>query len=238
MLPTEIIDNAQNYLADKGVYRTNTFLLDVFNDGYKLAAVLTLFDERRGSFSQSSTRNMISTPGSGRLIAPLYVANTATGKRVQPVRIQDFEFYSSTWEGTVGGADIDYYTVLAPYHPAEIEMWCVPMVNDGTTDVTVVGAYVPVDATLSDELRMPENFQDILFWYTVFGGFVSEPGMGEDAGRAYEQFVRRINELTERMKSRFPGGQGFRPRPVEFPYDIVTRQQQKGTEKREDQDAS
>jgi len=227
-----IIDTVQTYLADKGVYRTDAFILESINDGYKLTAVLTLFDERRGSVSIGETRNFVSLPVSStaEMIAPVYVANTTTGVRVNPVRLDEFEFYSTLWEGDVDDVDATQYTVLAPYAHSMCNMCVVPIPSGGSVDLTVMGAFVPATLDLTDEPRLSENFQDILFHYGVFHGFASEPGRAKDSMEAYKMFVNRVNELVATTKSRFPSGQGFKPRPVEFMVDNVKRSQQKTVE--------
>lgn len=229
MLVSEMIDNVQKLLADKGVYRTDTFVLDMINDGYKLVSTLTLFDERRSSISVSGTRNMVALPVSGdaQMIAPLYVANGSTGNRVQPVRLEDMEMHTQEWEGQVDGADVEYYSMTSPYCNAKAELWCVPISTSGSVSLTVVGAYVPADLGTTDTPRMAEEYQDVLVWYGVFAGFVSEPGRTEDAVGAYEMFVQRVNFMVGSLKSRFPSWQGYRPRPVEFKYMDVIRRQQK-----------
>ena len=237
MLVSQIIDNIQSTLADKTVYRTDAFVLETVNNGHKLTSALALFDERRTTVTISGTRNMTGLPlvSSSEMIAPVYVANTTTGNRVNPVRLNEFELYSSEWESVVDGADMDYYTVLSPYHNAETELWCVPIATTGTTNLTLIGACVPVDLGATDTPRLPEGFQDILFHYGVFAGFTSEPHRTQEATEAYQMYVRRVNDLISSIKSRFPSDQGFKPRPVEFKYDEITRQEQKAPEQTQDE---
>lgn len=229
MLVSQIITNIQNTLKDTGVYATDTFVLDVVNDGYVLVSVLSLFDERRGSVSVSGARNMVWLPtvDSAEMLGVAYVANTASGSRVSPVRLDQLELYTQEWEGVVDGADVDYYTTLSPYHHAEAMLWCVPVSTSGTVGLTVVGPCVPTALTAASTPRLPEEFQDILYYYGLFGVFVAEPGRAEDAAGAYKVFVERVNMLIENLKSRFPSWQGFRPYPIEFKYTSVMRYQQK-----------
>jgi len=230
-----IVDNIQSTLADKGVYRTDTFVLAGVNDGYRLVALLTMFDERRASISVNGARNFVPLPKSGtaEMFAPIYLSNGPSGNRVNPADIQKFEFYSFAWEGNITGADGQYYVVFSPYHNAECMLCVVPVQNTATQSFTIVGAYIPTALGLTDVPRLPETFQDILYYYGVFHGFLSEPNRGQEATQAYGQFVTRVNELTAMIKSRFPSNQGYKPRPVEFVYDIVTRQQQKDAEPKE-----
>jgi len=229
MLVSTLVANIQYILADKAVYRTDAFVLESINDGYKLTAVLTLFDERRGSVSIGETRNFVALPvdSSAEMIAPIYVANTTTGTRVNPVRLDELEFFSSTWEGTISGVDATQYIVLAPYDHAECMIGVVPIPSGGSVDLTIIGAFVPVSLTATDEPRLSENFQDILFHYGVFHGFASEPGRAKEAAESYKMYVTRVNELVATTKSKFPSGQGFKPRPVEFMVDDIRRSQQK-----------
>jgi hypothetical protein len=233
MLVSALVDNIQYTLADKGVYRTDTFVLSTINHGQKLVAVLSMFDERRSSISISGSRNMVSLPAT--MLVPIFIANTTSGNRVNPVRLNEMEFYSSEWEGVVEGADVEYYTVLNPHHDAEIELWCVPIPTTGTVDLSIVGAYVPADLTATSTPRLPEAYQDLLYLYGCFAGFVSEPGRTQDAGREYGKFVARLNGFVASLRSRFPSGYLFRPQPIEFNYEAVTRQQQKESQPKQEQ---
>ena len=227
MLVSTIIDNVQNTLADDGVYRPDDFILQAINHGYGLVALFSMFDERRSTLSVSGSRNMVGLPDG--MLVPLYVGNTTSGNRVSPVRLNEFEFYSVEWEGITDGVDVDYYTVLNLIHPSEAELWCVPMPSTGTTDLSIVGAYVPDDLLSTEQPRLTESFQDLLYLYGVFAGFVSEPGRTKDAAREYKKFVSRMNEFVGSLKSRFPSGYLFSPQPMEFVYEDVTRQQQKSS---------
>jgi len=237
MLLSTIIDNVQSFLADKGVYRTDSFITEALNDGYKLTAVLTMFDERRETVSIGETRNFVALPvdSDAEMFAPIYVANTSTGVRLNPVRLDELEFYSSLWEGDIDGVDATQYIVLAPYDHAECSICVVPIPSGGSVDLTIIGAFVPDTLTASDEPRLSENFQDILFHYGIFHGFASEPQRSKETAEAYKMYVTRVNELVAQTKSRFPSGQGFKPRPVEFLHDDVKRSQQKTTEDQQQQ---
>lgn len=229
MLVSQIVSNIQTTLEDAGVYVTDTVALATINDGYKLLSVLTWFDERRGTVSVSGTRNMVCMPvvSSSEMLGPMYVANTSTGNRVSPVRLEEFEIYTSEWEGQVSGSDVMYYTMLAPYGSSESMLWCVPIPTSGSIGLTVIGPCVPVSLGATDTPRLPEEYQDLLYYYGVFAGYVAEPGRAEDAALAYKMFVERTNQLIEQLKSRFPSWQGGRPSPVEFKYTTITRYQQK-----------
>jgi len=157
----------------------------------------------------------------------MYVANTASGNRVNPTRLEEFELHLDEWEGQVSGSDVMYYTMLAPYHNAESMLWCLPIPSGGDIGLTVIGPCVPVELTVGDTPRLPEEYQDLLYYYGLFAGYVAEPGRGEDAAGAYKMFVERTNQLIEQLKSRFPSWQGWRPSPVEFKYTTIMRYQQK-----------
>ena len=229
MLVSQIVINIQNALEDDGVYATDAFVLDVVNNGYKLIAALTMFDERRGTVSVSGARNMVYMPqvSSAEMLGPAYVANTSTGNRVSPARLEEFELHLAEWEGQVDSADTMYYTMLAPYHNSESMLWCMPVPSTGSVGLTIVGPCIPVDLVATDTPRLPEEYQDLLYYYGLFGCYVAEPQRAEDAVGAYKVFVERTNQLIEQLKSRFPSWQGFRPSPVEFKYTTIMRYQQK-----------
>jgi len=225
MKVSELMDQIQASLEDEGVYRTDDFILDAINDGYKMMAVLTLFDERRVDVEVDGTRNYVCLPkdGDAECIAPLYVANKATGKRVHPVNIRDMEYYSSAWEGKVGsGGDAQYYWVQSPYHYPNSRLLIVPMQNIGGTSLSVIGAFVPTDLTPSDEPRIPRGFQDALYYYARFLGFTSEPTRGNEAAESFGHFIDKVNALAALQKSRFPSHIGFEPQSVEFLYENVS----------------
>lgn len=225
MLVSQIIDNIQTTLTDTGIYATDTFVLDVVNDGYKLISALSLFDERRSSVSVSGARNMVYLPD--KMLGVAYVANTTTGNRISPVRLDQFELYSTEWEGIVDGPDVMYYTTMSPYHSAEGMLWIVPVTNSGSIGLTVVGPCVPDDLATTSTPRLPEEFQDILMYYGLFGCLIAEPHRAEDAAEYYQIFVERTNQLIESLKNRFPSWQGFRPTALEFKYTGIMRYQQK-----------
>jgi len=233
-----IRNNVKNSLEDEDIYRTDDFIDSAINDGYKLCAMLTLFDERRASVSISGTRNCTALPtdGTAECFAPLYVANSHTGSRINPARLDQFEFYSTKWEGIVGSENAQTYTVMSPYHSAMSSLLVCPIQNIGSTELTIIGAFVPSTLVTGSEPRLTEAFQDILFYYARFYCLISEPERGKDALEEYKQFITRLNEFIMSIKTRFPGGRDFEPNPVEFIYDMVTENQQKPQRKEETQE--
>ena len=234
MLVSEIIKNVQNSLADDGVYRTDTFLLGGINEGHKLVALLSLFDERRTSVGITGTRNMLALPTSGdaECIVPLYVADSDTGNRVQPARLDQFELYASNWEGEVGTGSNRYYTLLSPFHNAYAMLFACPVQNTGTTNLLIIGAFVPADLAATEEPRIAETYQDILYQYGRFYGYASERGRGADMLAAYQEFTKRLDAFIVGIKSRFPSGRDYEPTPTEFLYANISSGQQKQMEER------
>uniref|UniRef100_A0A6M3J493 Uncharacterized protein n=1 Tax=viral metagenome TaxID=1070528 RepID=A0A6M3J493_9ZZZZ len=232
MILDDIRNNIRNSLEDDNIYRTDDFIDSTINDGYKLCAVLSLFDERRTSISVTGTRNHnpLPTSGTAECFAPLYVANTHTGSRVNPVKLDSFEFYSTQWEGIVGTTDAMYYTIQSPYHSVMSSIIVCPIQDIGVTQLTIIGAFIPSTLTTGTEPRLTEAFQDILFHYGRFQGLISEPGRAKDALEEYKIFIKRLNELIISIKARFPSGRDYEPNPVEFTYDIVTAYQQEQKE--------
>ena len=129
MLVSELLQIIKDSLGDDGVYRSDVFLLERLNEGYRLTGLLALFDERRGSVSTTGTRNFVSLPksGSDECIAPLYVADSVSGRRVHPVKIDQFEFYQTGWEGEVDSDGAQYYCLLSPFNYAHVAMVVCPI---------------------------------------------------------------------------------------------------------------
>lgn len=221
--------NIKNSLYEDGVHRSDDFIDLGINEGYKLCSVLALFDERRTSLNVTGSRNFnaLPTDDSAECIVPLYVANAHTGHRINPVSPDVFEFYQSEWEGVVDSSgDALYYTVLSPYHSAQATIVLCPIQNIGNTQLIIIGAFVPNDMSSdSDEPRMTEAFQDVLFHYGRFYVLSGEPGLVDLAQDAYQNFIFRLNALIQATKSRFPSGRDYEPKPVEFQYSSVTTQE-------------
>lgn len=218
-------------LQDENVYRTDSFLNGSINRAYQLTAVLSLFDERRVGLSVTGSRNLVAIPSSGnaQCIAPMYIANTSDGSRVNPVGIEQMEFYNTAWEGRVEGT-AQYYTLLSPFHYAWSRLVMCPAQNLTTSAYILVGAFEPVAMSAdTDEPRLAEEFQGTLIKYVVFECLVSEPGRAKDALRVYKQYIEQLDELVRSIKSRFPGGRDFEPYSTEFTYDLITEQQTKPT---------
>jgi len=229
MLASELITTIKNSLDDDNVYRTDAFLLTELNKGYKLTSLLTLFDEARSNVDISGTRNFFALPkrSSDVCIAPLYVADTNTGKRIHPARVDNFEFYSSGWEGTVDADGGQYYTLLSPYNYAHAAVVVCPIENVTSAQYTMLGAFEPSDLVSTDTIRIPDAHMMTLFYYTRFAAFISEPGRSEDALGAYKSYMEEIEKFVITLKSRFPSGRDYEPHPPEFTYDNVTDQQRK-----------
>ena len=222
--------NIKNSLYEDGVHRADSFLNTAINEGYKLLSVMALFDERRTTLRIDGSRNFnaLPTDSSAECLAPLYVANTHTGHRVNPARVQDFELYSDAWEGLVASSgDALYYTLLNPYHSAMSCIVLCPIQNIGITKLSIIGAFIPLSLSADTDIpRLAEQFHDILFHYALFYCYTSEPEMGTRAFDEYKEFVSRTNELISSIKARFPSGRDFEPWPVEFSLETITAQEQ------------
>lgn len=226
------LDNLRTLIRSEldrsNVYRTDVFITRSINYGQRLIAVLTLFDERRGSVSITGGRNYIALPKDGNAICivPLYVANTSTGARVHCASVDEMEFYSSAWEGKTE-TDTFYYTLLSPFSYAYASIVLCPYPTANTMTFSFVGAFEPVELSAdSDEPRLPEEYQDLLVTYTKFESFIGEPGKVKEAMHEFELFLTRLNEYIASIKARFPGGRDFEPYSSEFSYTVVTKQEQ------------
>jgi len=162
------------------------------------------------------------------MLAPMYVANSASGNRVNPVRVLDFELAGDDWEGTINGADSAYYIVMSPVHELESELLCSPMQNTGTVTLDLVGCFVPQDVASGDSIDFPEQYGEALYFYGLFYCYVSMPGKAQECLEAYKNYIAVINLYTEDNASRFPSDQGIKPVPVEFKYDLINRRDMDG----------
>lgn len=211
----------QDSLDDDGVYRTDSFVNACINRGYQMLAHFVLFDQRRASISATGSRNHVYLPddSSAHCIAPLYLANGTTGKRVHPILVNEFSF-ESNWEGDFA-VDSAYYTLLSPFHHAFAKIVTAPAQVTGPADYTIIGAFEPVALSAdTDEPRMPEEFQDILIIYARFEAFIGDPGQANNAIKEYQRFIDRMIDFIETIKMRFPGGRDFEPKTLEFPKNV------------------
>uniref|UniRef100_A0A6M3KTX2 Uncharacterized protein n=1 Tax=viral metagenome TaxID=1070528 RepID=A0A6M3KTX2_9ZZZZ len=229
MLTSTLLTTIKNSLGDDGVYRTDAFLLERLNEGYKLVGLLSLFDERRSSVDITGTRNFFSLPkdGSDECIVPLHVSDANSGKRVHPSQLQQFEFYQTGWEGVVSGSDANQYVLLSPFNYAHAAIIVCPISDAGASQYNIIGAFVPETLTSTSTIRIPDGNVDVLVHYTRFSAFITEPGRSKDAGEAYREFSVSLGLLVRSLRGRFPSGRDYTPFPVEFVYDVTTEQQLK-----------
>jgi len=231
MRVSEILDIVQNKLTEDGVYRSRSFLLTGLNDGYRLSAVFALFNEKSAIIDVNGSRNynLLPNDAQGECFAPLYVANANTGKKVNPVSVDEFPFYSTPWLGKLNETDGEslYYTLLSPYHSAFVTLVLCPIQNIGRTQLKIIGAYVPKTLTEDSTPEIPEEFTDVLIYYTLFYAFSNEPGRSSQMLENYKLFGERLSEMTTFMRARFPGGRDYEPRPIEFTFSYTpTKEQQ------------
>lgn len=229
MIVSDLLNIIKNSLGDDGVYRSDAFLLERLNEGYKLTGLFALFDERRASVSVTGTRNFTPLPksGSDECIAPLYMADSVSGRRVHPVKIDQFEFYQSGWEGEVDSDGSQYYSLLSPFNFAHSAVVVCPIDSTGSATFNFIGAFVPTTLTSTSTARIPESHIGILSHYTRFAAFVGEPGRAEDMTKEYKAFSDGLELFVVSIKSRFPSGRDHEPFPPEFVYDAITEQQRK-----------
>lgn len=230
MLTSELLTTIKTSLADDNVYRTDAFLLERLNEGYKLTALFSLFDERRDSINIDGTRNFFATPlGSSNeiCIAPLYVADSNSGKRIHPCMLDQFEFYASGWEGTVDSSGAQYYTLLNPFNYAHTAIVTCPIDDQGDSQYTIIGAFEPATLTSTATPRIPDSHIMTLFRYTRFTAFASEPGRVKDMVNEYKLYTEELDKFVVSIKSRFPGSRDYEPFPPEFLYDNITEQEKK-----------
>ena len=231
-----VVSNVSNTLQTSGVYRSSTFIMKGVNEALKLTGFLTFYDERRSSVSVTGSRNVVSLPseGNANMIAPIFVTNGVSGNKLNPVRILDFELSDTGWEGVVGEADFDYYIMLNPVHELEAELLCSPIQNTGTMTLDVVGAFVPQDVASGDVIDFPEQYGEVLYYYSLFYCYVSMPGMVQECVNSYKKYTELVNIMVEDLASRFPSDQGVKPVPVEFDYDILNRFDMESRSREED----
>jgi len=224
----DLITTIRAVLDKTSTYRSDAFLISQINYGQKLICTLTLFYEQRDTVSITGGRNYIPLPkeGNDSCIAPLYVANTNTGARVNYVSIDEMEFYATQWEGR-NATDSLYYTLLNPFHDAFSCIVVCPYQTAETMEFSFVGAYEHNGLSSdSAEPVLPEEYQDLLVLYTIFQCFIGEPNRVKDALASFKQFMTRLNQYIASLKARFPSGRDFEPYSTEFSYDIITEQEQ------------
>jgi len=231
MLTSELLTTIKTSLEDDNIYRTDAFLLERLNEGYKLTALLSMFDERRSSVNIDGTRNFFAVPtystDSAVCIAPLYIADSNSGKRIHPCMVDQFEYYASGWEGIVDSAGAQYYVLLNPYNYAHAAIVTCPIDDQGDSQYTIIGAFEPITLTSTAEPRIPDSHVMTLFRYTRFAAFTSEPGRAKDMIGEYKAYTEELDKFVVSIKSRFPGSRDYEPFPPEFIYENITEQEKK-----------
>lgn len=217
MKVSDVIDTIQAEMADSGVYRTDSFLLELYNDATKLLAAFTLHREQSTSVRLDGTRNYGYLPkvSGENCVAVLYVSDMSTGSRIQPAAMEDFEFYQSRWEGVMGTVP-HYYTTTGRWSPAHSAIVFCPMSNYGDTNYYFVGAYVPEDYIADDTVDLTDLQLQAVMRYVEFGCFISEPARGEEALARYKDYLAVLEMLIKAGIDRFPSGRDTEPVPVEL----------------------
>jgi len=221
MTLSEIRSVVKKLLFEDTIHRSDAFINKAINEGHQLIALFALFDERRTTLNIPGSRNFVAQPTSttATCFAPLYVANAESGKRLNPVRPDQLEFYATKWEGQIDSTGEQYYTNINPYHHMFNALILCPIDDSGRTNLNIIGAYIPIDLSAdTDTPRLTEDFQDLLVIYAHFYGLISEPSRTKAALVIFKQFVERLNELINTIKSRFPSGRDYEPFPLEFAY--------------------
>ena len=232
MKTSELLAIIKTSLTDDNVYRTDAFLLERLNDGYKLTSLFTLFDERRVSLAITGVRNFFAMPKSGTdiCIAPLYLADGSNGRRVHPCQLDQFEYYKSGWEGDVSSSHASQYVVLSPFNYAHAAIVVCPIADTGSVVYNMIGAFIPATLTVASDTQISDAHVDILLRYTRFAAFITEPGRAEDAVGEYKLFTEGLAQAVMSLRSRFPSGRDYEPFPLEFIYDTAPEEQNKVVE--------
>lgn len=229
MKVSDFVDMTQTAMADDGVYKTDSFVLELYNDGVRLVAAFTLYNERSTSVEVDGTRNYTYMPSySGEdCLAPLYVSDMTTGVRINPTELEAFEFYQSQWEGVVDGSTPFYYTTTSRWSPDHAAMVFCPISDYGKSRFYFVGAYIPVEATASDTIDLDDSQLSAVEEYVKFMCFISEPGRADDALKHYKEFIARLELVMSAQDRRYPSGRDTEPVPVEFKQLSLVRYEQR-----------
>jgi hypothetical protein len=212
-----LIEVVQSQMADDGVYRTDAFVLTLINDAIKMLATFTLYYELTTTTDIEGTRNYGALPevSGEKCLAPLYVADLTTGYRINPTRIEEFEFHQTRWEGVVGTVPL-YYTTTGAYSPAHSGMVFCPVGEYGKFRCNFMGAYVPVDLVSGDTLTLTDQQIECVVEYCRFMCYTSEPARAPDMFEAYKKFLSLMEGLVKTQSKRYPSGRDTEPVPVEF----------------------
>lgn len=225
---SELRTMIKDSLQDDGVYRDSTQVNIAINDGYFMACLFSMCDERKLDVYADGSRNFAYVPYTGNVycIAPLAVIDAVTGYRLSPARVDQFNFYSTEWESLVDTGAL-YYALLDPHDNARTALVTVPINQNGHAYYTVYGACIPEQLSADTDVpRFEAGFHDLLYHYARFYLLVGEPGFGDKATAEYGLFVNRLSELITSIKARFPSGRDYEPWPIEFAYSGITTQEQ------------
>lgn len=237
----EVVDLVQSQMADGGVYRTDSFMLQLYNDAVKLVNLFTLNKEGSSTVEIDGTRNYVCFPDTSdneKCLAISYVSDGTTGYRINPVPIEQFEFYDTQWEGRMGTATVAYpmyYTTTGRWAPEYSAIVLCPMANYGDCRLYVVGIYIADDAISGDEVELNDLQLEAVVKYMKFMCFISEPARAEEALAEYRGFLSDLNGLVAQQKAKFPSGRDVEPVPVELKQLSLVRYQKKTAAEDEDE---
>jgi hypothetical protein len=218
MKVSQLVTTIQAQLFDSGVHKTDTFVLRHINSGNKLLSLLTLYNEKSTTVDIDGTRNYGPLPiVSGEYcLAPLYVADTPTKSRINPTKMEEFEFHQSRWEGVVGTDTPHYYTTTGNWSPETSAIVFCPISNYGRTKYHFIGAYEPEDLISTDTLSLSTAQLRAIVEYVLFCAFVSMSGRAEEMLEHFQFFIKEVTELLRLRDRKFPSGRDIDPAPVEL----------------------
>jgi len=225
-----IMEYVKAILDDNNIHHTNSGVSLSINEGNKILSLTTLYYERTSSDWVPYTAPVVT--GSLFLnlppdcIAPIYVRDTVTKKRISPVKISDLSLEDRTWwrTYTTSAEGYKYYSLWNPMRPhnyssqdyLRFSMIVYPRVKSAALQISMTYAAVP--ATLYSVLnhsRIPEGFDLILGDYAIFQALMRQSGQVDQAVERLKSFLDGIKRLNEMIKSKYPRGRDYEPQPIE-----------------------
>lgn len=230
---SNLIDYTQSTLDDVGVHYTQTGVSKAINEGNKILALATLYYERTSSdwtvipaLSVGGADILIPVPSD--CIVPIYVRDTVTKNRINPVRISHLGIESSGWISDVASSSsgYKYYCIFNPMRPWDNggtnyeDKFCLllyPGVHHlGNLQIAMNYAAIPPRLTLStDNTRIPEGHDLVLADYAIFTGLMRQRANIQLCVARLKRFFDGISKIGEAMKKRYPRGRDFEPQPIE-----------------------
>lgn len=201
-------------LDEDGVYRTSAVLDNSLNDGYQVASAISQGCERTISVTYSVSTGGYCAYLPKDFFLPIGVYTPTA--RMEPVRVKDLDFITTSWIDATAGTPV-YYWTLGALGPTPT-LWLYPR---PTVDTRIRLTYAAIPSRLTNDAhvpRIPQEYHYTLVQYAYAWELLRERGalLANKAYREFNKFVQQVNELQSIVYRRAPDRDWQMP-----PWDLV-----------------